>query len=492
MMGIWQFRHGFCSSSHSNVGNLQTNKAIEETIVKQDNAKISALTTGQLQFLEKIFPDSILTSPEDMLVYASDASLFKGNPLVVVHPESATQIQELLRWANQERIPVYPRSRGTNTVGGCVPNPPGIVVSTAKMNKIIEISSSDFVGICQPGVITAEFQEECEKLGLFYPPDAASAKYSTIGGNVSTCAGGMRALKYGVTRDFVLGLEAVLPTGELIHVGGRSHKNVVGLDLVRLLTGSEGTLAFLTSITLKLLPKPEASASLMVGFRNAEEAMHAVSVVFGAGMLPTTLEFIGENWLRCINELGGVPWPESVKVVLLFKLDGSPKTLPHEIDRLSGLLGTPLWSQHGVGEEEEYLWQFRRKTGPAAYIEGPMKINEDIAVPRGSLGIMLERIEQIGKRHGKRILTCGHVGDGNIHVNIMSDPNNAEDWERSQKAKDEVMREAVAIGGTISGEHGIGLAKDITEQMGPVEVALMRRIKAAFDPNGILNPGKGY
>ncbi len=450
------------------------------------------LLPEQRIFLEKLFPGTSLFSQEEMYVYATDASLIPGSPLAVVHPDRVEQVQELFRWACREKMPIYPRARGTSTVGSCVPDPPGVVVSSARMDAIVEISDSDFVGVTQPGVVTARFQSECEKRGLFYPPDPASVKASTLGGNVATCAGGMRSLKYGVTRDFVLGLEAVLPTGEHISLGGRNHKNVVGLDLVRLLTGSEGTLAFLTSLTLKLLPLPAATASLLVGFKDAATALNTVGKVFNAGILPTALEFVGPALMRCIREITEVPWPETMRFFLLFQLDGNADTLSNEMNRLMALLEGAVWMQHCSGPEEDSLWHYRRLIGPASFVLGPVKLQEDIVVPRGSMLAAFNSIEEIGRQFDKTMLICGHIGDGNIHTALMYDPANIDDAERSHAAFREVSKLAVAMGGSISGEHGIGMVKDITLQAGPVEVSLMRRIKAIFDPENIMNPGKGY
>ena len=444
------------------------------------------------QFLHDLFGKNALFAEEDMYPYASDASLRRGSPLAVVHPERVEEIQELFKWAQAERMPLYPRARGTNTVGGCVPNPPGVVVSSGKMTAIEEISKTDFVGVAQPGVITADFQNACTKKRLFYPPDAGSVKSSTLAGNLITCAGGMRALKYGVTRDFVLGLDAVLPGGKLIHLGGRTHKNVVGLDLARLFVGSEGTLGFVTRVILKLLPLPEATASLMAGFTSHEAAMEAVRKVFHAGMLPTALEFIGKELVQCIATLKPVPWPERAKVILLFSFDGSPEGVRRDLEKLTPLIEGAVWSEQGTGKEEEALWAIRRMTNPAAFVEGPFKLSEDIVVPRGQLLTALQRLEAIGERHGKKVLTCGHVGDGNIHVNIMCDPDNEDDRVRSEAAKHDALLLALELGGTMSGEHGVGIVKNIEDQIGPQEVALMRKIRAVFDPYGILNPGKAY
>ncbi len=450
------------------------------------------LTAAQTRFLKDLLGKDVLFREEDMYVYASDASLLRGRPLAVVHPRDVETVRAFMRWAHDERMPVYPRARGTNTVGGCVPDPPGIVLSTGHMTAIEEICPKDFVAVVEPGVNTAAFQVECEKRGLFYPPDPASMAASSLGGNVASCAGGMRALKYGVTRDFVLGLEAVLPGGEHIRLGGRNHKNVMGLDLVRLFVGSEGTLGIITKIIVKLLPKPETTASLMAGFSTAEQAMNAVDRVFAMGMLPAALEFMGERMLSCLRRLRPVPWPEGVRTVLLFRLDGSAAAVASDLPRLAACMDTAMWMHQGSGLEEESLWALRRMTSPAAYLEGPKKLAEDIAVPRGALHNALEAIEAIGARHGKAILTLGHVGDGNIHVNIMYDDTDAEDTRRSREALHEVSLAALALGGTLSGEHGAGMVKEVALQLGPEELALMRRVRRAFDPRGILNPGKAY
>lgn len=451
------------------------------------------LTPEQRNFLNKIFPGEVLTSPEDLLVYASDASLRKGTPLAAVRPNNTEQVQELLRWADETHMPIYIRARGTNLVGDCVPVTPGIVVSTLKMDKIQEISNTDFLAVVEPGLNTAAFQSACEAQGLFYPPDPATVKASTIGGNVITCAGGMRALKYGVTRDFVLGMEVILPGGDKVMFGGRNHKNVVGLDMARLMVGSEGTLGFISKLWLKLLPKPEASASLLAGFTSCETALNAVNKLFAAGVLPCALEYIGEAIVDCMRQAGSVPWPEHVKSVLLLRLDGSRDCLPLEIERVSRVLPDVIWSLHGVGaEEEEALWEIRRRINPTTFLLGPDKITDDVTVPRGSLLKAIHTFDQIAQRHKATFLNFGHVGDGNIHVNLMYDARDAESTARAKTAKADINKAVLAMGGTQSGEHGVGIAKDITLQIPPRELELMRAVKKVFDPHGIMNPGKGY
>ncbi|WP_302549087.1 FAD-binding oxidoreductase, partial [uncultured Desulfovibrio sp.] len=269
----------------------------------------TSLTDEHKNFLQGLFKDGASFDPEVLRVYASDASLRVGTVLAMVRPENADQLCAFMRWADAERVAVHPRGRGTSLSGGCVPTVPGIVVSMLGMDRILEISKEDFVAVVEPGVNTALLQAECEKLGMFYPPDPASGKATSVGGNVITCAGGLRAVKYGVTRDYVLGLEAVLPGGKLVRFGGRSHKDVIGLDLGRLFVGSEGSLGIVTKLTLKLIPKPEASASVLVGYPSLDAALASMGKVFAAGILPCAVEFMNETVLEILTKTGEVPWP---------------------------------------------------------------------------------------------------------------------------------------------------------------------------------------
>lgn len=445
-----------------------------------------------------MFPSGdCLTTPEEMLIFASDASRISGFPLAVVRPSNEEQLCELLRFAHAERIPLYPRARATNVVGACVPSQPGIVISMLRMNRILDIDTDDFVAVVEPGVITADLQRAVESRGLFYPPDPASLNISTLGGNVATCAGGMRALRYGVTRDYVLGLRAVLPGGRVLSCGSRCHKNVVGLDLVRLFTGSEGTLGCLSEITLKLLPLPEATASLLAGFDSMESAIDAVRRVFSAGILPVALEFMGPEVLHCAALLNEVPWPETVRAALLFRLDGDNAVLDAALDRLHENVKacSPIWAAVGKGSaEEEPLWAIRRSINPASFLVKPDKLSDDVTVPRGKLRTALEGIRTIATAHGLTILTFGHVGDGNIHVNIMHDAAAPEERAHALAAKGEVTDLILSLGGSLSGEHGIGLTKApyVHRQLSPLERELMHGIKATFDPSNIMNPGKSF
>lgn len=452
------------------------------------------LTSDELNFLRSVFPGELLLSPEELLVYRSDASLIQGTPLACVCPENTDQVQKLMAWADEVRMPIYIRGRGTNLVGDCVAVQPGIIVSTSKMDHILKINNRDFVGIVEPGVNTARFQAACEAKGVYYPPDPATVKASSLGGNVVTCAGGMRAVKYGVTRDFVLGTEVILPGGEKVMFGGRAHKNVVGLDLAKLMVGSEGTLGFISKIFLKLLPKPESSATVMAGFASYKDALEAVGGIFGAGILPCALEFIGERIVKLMNKDGDIPWPaDKVNSVLLIRLDGSRETLPIEINQVAHNLPSAVWTLKGVGpEQEEPLWEIRRRINPTVFQLAPDKMSDDAVVPRGRLVEAVQEFERIGREHNVILVDYGHVGDGNVHVNVLYDSHNPEETQRARDAIKEVSKVAIALGGSESGEHGIGIVKDVSLQLDAKTRELMRGIKAVFDPHGIMNPGKGY
>lgn len=454
---------------------------------------LTSLTPEHKKFLVDLFEDGVSFDPKVLRVYASDASLLTGTVLAMVRPESAGQLREFMRWADAEHVAVHPRGRGTSLSGGCVPTVPGIVVSMLGMDKIIEINKEDFVAVVEPGVNTALLQAECEKLGMFYPPDPASGKATSVGGNVITCAGGLRAVKYGVTRDYVLGLEAVLPGGEQVKFGGRAHKDVIGLDLGRLFVGSEGTLGIVTKLILKLLPRPEASASVLVGYPSLDAALASMSKVFAAGILPCAVEFMNETVLEILARTGDVPWPDSVKSLLLFQVDGSRETVPLENARLAKQLDDALWRMEGVGkQEEDKLWAYRRRVSAASYVLGPDRIGGDMAVPRGSILKAVRKFEEIAASNGKRLIAFGHAGDGNIHANLHYDASDADDAHRTLKTHHELDAAALECGGSLSGEHGGGCLKEVGKQLGEKEHALMLRLRGVFDPNGILNPGKGY
>lgn len=461
------------------------------------------LTAAHKTFLQSLFPgQAALFEPEETHVFACDASRLKGSTesLAVVRPESGEQIVELLDWAQTERVNIYPRGRATNVVGACVPVSTaggGVVVSLLNMGQVVDIREDDFVAEVQPGVLTGDLQKQLAAKGLFYPPDPASAAISTIGGNISTGAGGLRAVKYGVTRDYVLGLTAVLPGGKVLTTGTRCHKNVVGLDLTRLFVGSEGSLGIVTRAVLKLLPLPKASGTVLAAYGSLEDALQAARDIFAAGLLPTAMEFMDAVTATAVaNQHGQAPWDDSAKAVLLVQVDGSPDNVARDVAIVADVLGQhgPACLETAQGEDEERLWELRRSINPASYTLGPDKMSDDVTVPRGQVGRAVGAIHGLAAKRGLRIMVFGHLGDGNLHVNIMHDGGNEDERANAAVAKAEVLKLVLDMGGTLSGEHGVGLTKlsHVGNQLTPLERELMAGVKAAFDPHGIMNPGKGF
>ncbi|NDV20454.1 FAD-binding protein [Pseudodesulfovibrio sp. JC047] len=456
----------------------------------------AALTKAHTDFLTDLFPgDGCLLSPEELAVFSIDASQEQAMPWAVVRPETREQVQAVLAWADRERMPIYGRARGTGRVGNAVPSLGGVVVSMLRMNRIIDVNASDFVAVAQPGVVTADLQAACAAKHLFYPPDPASVKMSTLGGNIATCAGGLKAVKYGVTRDWVLGIEAVLPGGTLLRMGGRSHKDVVGLDLKRLFAGSNGTLGLFTELTVKLIPLPEAATSVLVGFADMTSSMDGAKAVFQAGVLPAACEFMDGPTLQAIRMGDTIPVANSAQAALLFMVDGTPEGVDAEVGRLVAALqsANPVSVDVGSGAEAEALWDVRRSISPASFRLKPDKMAEDIAVPRGQVGVAVAAAHDIGREHGLQVLCFGHLGDGNIHVGIMFDRSIPSEVERAHAAKVAVFHMALKLGGTISGEHGTGLTKAsfVHEQLTEEERQMMAGVRRVFDPHGIMNPGKG-
>lgn len=460
---------------------------------------VSALTPAHLRFLEELFPgEGLVIDPAAMAVYGADSSRHSAMPWAVARPRSEEQIVELLKWADAERVPLVPRSRGTGMSGGAVPAFGGIVLSGLWLNRVLDIDADDFAAEVEPGVVTAEFQALVQKQKLFYPPDPASIKMSTLGGNVATCAGGMRAVKYGVTREYVLGVRAVLPGGRIVNAGGRTHKNVVGLDLTRLFTGSCGTLGVFTKLTLKLLPLPESSATVLCAFASLHDCLAGARGVFRAGILPTAMEFLDAKACWAIGQIKDVPWPkDATQAVLVLKVDGGRDAMASELSRLERALAPsgPLCLFKGLGpEEEEPLWDIRRLVSPASFHLGPDKLGEDVAVPRGKTAEAVDGFQAIGREFDTHVVCYGHLGDGNTHVNIVYDAKDPDQAARAKKCKEAVFKLALSLGGTLSGEHGTGITKGpyVPWQLGENERAVMAGIKNVFDPNGILNPGKGW
>lgn len=451
------------------------------------------MTAEQKNYLKDLFPgDEAIFSPASMLAYATDASRILAMPDAVVRPRSLEQLAKLMAWAQEHGVPIHPRGRGTGVVGASLAQGGGVVVSSLFMNEILEINSKDFLARAQPGVVNADLQAELAKHRLFYPPDPASAAISSIGGNVSTNAGGMRAVKYGVTRDYVLGLTAVLPGGKILHTGGRCHKDVIGLDLTSLFVGSAGALGVIAEITLKLIPLPPASASILAVYDNLEQALDAVDRGLSIGALPVTLELMSRNTLLALERAGEVPWPCGAQAALLVKLDGSEPAVEHDLEKMHAALAPAALLRTGRGREETDLWEVRRLINPAAYKIAPDKLSNDVAVPRSKLKEAIEGFEAIGREMRLNVLCFGHVGDGNVHANILHDASNVDERRRALKARRRILDTTLSLEGTISGEHGTGISKHgfIGLQLCEDQRRIMADIKAVFDPTGIMTPGK--
>jgi glycolate oxidase len=375
-----------------------------------------------------------------------------------------------------------------------VPTKGAIVMSLERMNKILEMDGENMQALVEPGVINGTLQKTLEWQGFFYPPDPASMEFCTIGGNVAENSGGPRAIKYGVTRDYVLGLEAVLPGGEVITTGVRTAKGVVGYDLTRLLVGSEGTLAVVTKIRLKVLPLPQDIITLLALFKDLEKAGTAVTQIMAKGIIPRTLEFLDRGAVTAVENYKPVGLPKDVEAILLVELDGHPAAITKEAEQISEICaklgGDTIMAEDEVARDK--IWEARRAVSPALYHLMPTKINEDVVVPRSMIPRMLLKLRGLSEKTGIKIVNFGHAGDGNIHVNLMVDRNNAEEYERARRLVREIFAATIELGGTISGEHGIGLTKSeyITMEIRPVELGLMKKIKAVFDPKNLLNPGK--
>ena len=451
-----------------------------------------------IEALKKIVGENdIKTDKIHLRAYSYDATKEHFYPDAVVFPENEEEVSKILKYCNDNKIAIIPRGAGSGFTGGALPVNGGIVLAVEKyMNKILEIDEKDMVAVVQPGVVNVYLQKEVEKRGLFYPPDPASMDYSTIGGNVAENAGGMRAAKYGLTKDYVMSLRAVLPNGDIIRAGKRTIKDVAGYNVAGILIASEGTLAVITEITLKLLPKPKLKKTYMGIFENVEDAMNAVYKSLASGAMPVAMEFMDSLVVKALKEKLGVNLPDWAGALLIGDVDGN---VEEEIDYQLGILeksfkenGCKEFVATADEEKSKEIWFARRNASQSITIYGSKKINEDISVPRSKLPDALREINKIGEKYGLVVPCFGHAGDGNIHVNVMVDGNNPEEIEKGYKAVEEIFKLVVDMGGTLSGEHGIGLSKApfMKIAFSEAELNLFKRIKEAFDPNGILNPGK--
>jgi glycolate oxidase len=449
------------------------------------------------RFSQLLGSDGMLTSAEDLQAYAYDGTFLEHRPAVVLLPRSTAEVQEILRLAASERVPVVPRGAGTGLAGGSVPAAGGIVLALTRMNQILELDSVNMLARVQPGVVTAELQAAALRHGLYYPPDPASQRQSTIGGNVAMCAGGPHGLKYGVTKDYVLGLEAVTAGGRVLRTGGKMIKNVTGYNLTQLLVGSEGTLAVITEILIRLIPKPRATRTALAVFPRIDDASRMITAILNAGVVPATIEIMDQDSIRCVEEWLHAGLPTGAEAILLIEVDGEPAALAVElrdVDRLCRDGGASEVRIAADQDESTKLWAARRAVSASMARIRPAKLGEDISVPRSAIPEALSAIREIARKYGLLIPVFGHISDGNLHPNILFDRHDEEEVQRVNKAAAEIFGVAVRLGGTLTGEHGIGSLKKefLALALDPVELEMMRSIKQVFDPLGILNPGKVF
>ena len=449
----------------------------------------------QLVSLKKLLPGEVQLDPATLSQYAGDKWFASHQPDAVALPRTTKSVSTILRFANKHNIPVTARGAGHGYVGGCVPLHGGIVISLERMNRIKEINAGDFVVVTQPGVITATLQAEVEKQNRYYPPDPASRADSSIGGNIITNAGGPRCLKYGVTRDYVLGLEVVLADGTIVRLGSRTHKNKTGFDLHRLFVGSEGLLGVVTEATLKLLPLPPFRANLAVGFSSMRTAVKTLHAILSAGFLPAALELADSFTLAAAFKRTKSERLRGCRAHLIVEVDGQRDSVRSEVRTLQRIVRAhnPLFVETGLGDKQcESVWKIRREFSYSLRDTGLTKLNQDIVVPRSRLEDLFGFAARLQKKHKLQLACFGHAGDGNIHTNVMVDFTQRGAKQRSDAALDELFRQVLAWGGSITGEHGIGIAK---KRWWPLAVSkeardLHRTVKLALDPKAILNPGK--
>jgi glycolate oxidase len=441
-------------------------------------------------------PANVLTRPEDLMSYSYDGTpILQQLPDAVVFATSTQEVVDILRIAAERQVPVVTRGSGTGLSGGSVPVPGCIVLCLARMNKILELDSANLTMMVEPGVINIEVANRADSVGLFYPPDPGSMKVSTIGGNVSENSGGLRGLKYGVTRDYVMGLEVVLPTGEVFFTGNKCVKDVAGYSLKDIFIGSEGSLGIVTKILLKLIPKPAARKTLMATYERMDEAAATVSQIIEAKIIPCTMEFMDKVTIKCIEDYSHVGLPLDCEAILLMETDGHPAAVEDEAQQMEKIArenGARSVSVAKDTEEAVKLMTARRMAIPAMARVAPTTILEDATVPRSRLAEMVRFVQKMATKYQLTVGTFGHFGDGNLHPTFLANERNPGEIHRVHEAVTEIFAYAVSLGGTISGEHGIGLTKKsfLPGAIGEVNVRVLKNLKKVFDPKNILNPGK--
>ncbi len=454
------------------------------------------LSRSIYKHLQKICGKNHVTrEKEELLCYSYDAAGISFMPDAVVFPGCEDEVSQILQYASQKKINIIPRGAGSGMTGGAVPVNGGIVLVFSRMNQILEINEDNFYVRVQPGVVISDIHRSVEEKGLFYPPDPASSSICTIGGNIGECAGGPRAVKYGVTRDYVLGLRAILPSGELIQTGVRTAKGVAGYDLTRLIVGSEGTLAVVTEVTLKLLAKPAAIKTMAVLFNSMQAAAKAVSGIMKETVIPRCVEYLDQACLELVKDHISFDVSENMKALLIIELDGDEAGVQNDakaIEKLCTRFGAVKIIIADSPEDAQKLWDARKALSPIMYKIAPNKMNEDIVVPIDKIPDMVKKTQDIQDEFGLKVVSFGHAGDGNIHCNIMYKKSDEKQKKRAEEAVDKLFDATLELGGTITGEHGVGITKMefLPHEVGRAQIEIMKGIKKAFDPYNILNPGK--
>ncbi len=458
-----------------------------------------AVSSTLLDSLREIVgAERLLTSKEDLITYSFDGTAaLRKMPRCVVFARSTYEVADILKLARSQRVPVVTRGSGTGLSGGSLPTADCIVLCTVQLNRILEVDAANLTMLVEPGATTLQIADAALAANLFYPPDPGSMKISTIGGNVAENSGGLRGLKYGVTRNYVMGLEVVLPDGEILWTGNKCVKDVAGYSLRDLFIGSEGTLGVITKVLLRLIPKPRAKKTMVATFDRMDQAAETVSAIIAAQIIPCTLEFLDRMTIRCVEDFAKIGLPLDCDALLLMETDGHPVVVAEEADKMEQIARA-----HGCRElriakndaEAAQLANARRSAFSALARVAPTTILEDATVPRSELGRMIRFVEQIAKKHQLRIGTFGHMGDGNLHPTFLTDERNHEEMHRVEEAFKEIFEEAIRLGGTITGEHGIGMAKKsfLPRFAGDAQMRVMREVRKALDPLGILNPGKMF
>ncbi|MEJ2110259.1 MAG: FAD-linked oxidase C-terminal domain-containing protein [Acidobacteriota bacterium] len=458
------------------------------------------MNSGILRALAKIVGrERLLHTPEDLAVYSYDGTFAEGLPQAVVLPETTEETAEIVKAAAALRVPLVARGMGSGLAAGTVPVVSDcIVVCFTRMNRILEIDTVNTTARVQPGVVTADLQAEVEKRGLFYPPDPSRIRHSTIGGNIACNAGGPRCLKYGVTGNYILGLTVVLADGRILHTGGKPIKDVTGYNLTSLFTSSEGTLGLITEALLRLVARPQFVRTALAEFESLNDASRTVNAILAAGIVPATLELMDQTAIVCIEEAMHLGLTTDVEAILIIETDGADaSTVVREIETVGRICSDSGARTVRVAQNEEErngLWSARRSAGSSLARKAPNKLGEDITVPRSAIPEVVERLRDISARHGLPVVIFGHAGDGNLHPNILFDKRKQEEWTKVRQMMGEIFDVALSVGGTLSGEHGVGLLKRpyFEKALGPVSVEVQRQIKSTLDPLNILNPGKMF